>query len=437
MPPDPYIRVMQIRYGADIFLDQGDEYRDKRLGLVTNEAAVLPSGKPARQALLSAKYRLVKLFSPEHGLERRGEDGKPMPDGRDALTGLPVISLYGDKLEPGEEDLADIDLLLFDLPDIGCRFYTYLWTLHHVMIACHRHHKPLLVLDRPNPLSGNMELAEGPVLDEEHCASFIGRWPVLLRHSCTFGELARYGQATRLPGLDLRVIRMEGWERNSFQRDLGLPFVPTSPAMTTAEAALLYPGLGLLEATNLSEGRGTAYPFRMAGAPWLDNIRISAKFNELHPPGVVAEPVDAEPVVANGTVVRMDGFTSMADGSMADALMPGSGKYHGQPCHWVRFRVSDPLTFRPVHSAMLFIKLVKDWHSAERGLHGAGEGGYFSWSPYPTHVNPSGAGHLDLLLGRPGMVAFFEQSFGEFARAVPGLLRCDGWEETMRPYLLY
>src|SRR5882724_995681 len=281
----------RLRFGADIFSQQANKYRDQRLALVTNEAATTIGGEPARQALLSAGFTIVRLFSPEHGLERRGEDGHEMPDGKDALTGLPVISLYGDKLGPDAADLADIDILLFDLPDIGCRFYTYLWTLSHVMEACERHRKPLLILDRPNPLSGNLDLAEGPMPDEERCASFLGRWSIPLRHSCTFGELARYWKAMRLPGLDLRVIGIQGWERNSFHRDWGIPFVPTSPAMTNGEAALLYPGLGLLEATNLSEGRGTDGPFRMAGAPWLDNVRISALFNDLRLTGVSTEPV--------------------------------------------------------------------------------------------------------------------------------------------------
>ncbi|HMH24545.1 MAG TPA: DUF1343 domain-containing protein [Puia sp.] len=413
---------MQIRFGTDVFSGQAGEYKGRRLGLVSNDAATTASGKPSRQALLSAGYKLVRLFSPEHGLDRSGEDGQEMPSGKDALTRLPVVSLYGDKLAPAAEDLADLDMLLFDLPDIGCRFYTYLWTLSHVMEACHRHRKPLIVLDRPNPLSGNLALAEGPLLDVVHCASFIGRWAIPLRYSCTFGELARYWQASRLPGLDLRVIGVEGWDRNSFHKDWGIPFVPTSPAMTTAEAAMLYPGLGLLEATNLSEGRGTNASFCMAGAPWMDNIRVCKLFDEPGLPVVKAEPVD---------------------------FVPESGKYAQESCRGVRFRLTDDSTshapssselsapalsaFRPVRSAMLFIKLVKDLHAPQKGQHTDA----FAWSPYPTHVNPSGASHLDLLLGLPDAEAFFEQPWDEFVRALPSLLSCGNWEETMRPWLLY
>src|SRR5690606_8412023 len=145
-----------------------------------------------RKALQDAGFQLVKLFSPEHGLLAVGADGVAQADFVDPLTGLPVVSLYGSKMAPEPQDLESLDAVLFDIPDVGCRFYTYLWTLSYVMEGCARARIPLFVLDRPNPLGGDLSQAEGPMLDEAHCSSFIGRWSIPIRHSCTLGELALY-----------------------------------------------------------------------------------------------------------------------------------------------------------------------------------------------------------------------------------------------------
>ncbi|QMW03651.1 exo-beta-N-acetylmuramidase NamZ family protein [Spirosoma foliorum] len=390
---------MTVRFGVDIFLKQAARYSSQRLALVTNQAATTSTYIPTRQALCSAGFNLVKLFSPEHGLEAIGEDGRLMPNGIDTLTGLPIISLYGDKLQPTAEDLADVDAVIVDLPDIGCRFYTYLWTLTYVMQACTLHQKPLILLDRPNPLSGNMELAEGPILDETTCSSFIGRWQLALRHSCTFGELASYWKQQRLPSLNLIVVKTEGWHREAFSRDWQSSFVPTSPAMVNAEAALLYPGLGLLEATNLSEGRGTATPFQLAGAPWLDANQLVQQFNELKLTGMVGRAIT---------------FT------------PQSGKYVSQLCQGIMFHVTEPTHVKPVLSGLLLIKLVYD-HQPDQ----------FDWAPYPTHVNPTGKHHLDKLSGIPDSESLFELPIASFKKTLHKLLACEAWIEEIKPYLLY
>ncbi len=268
---------MSVQFGVDRFLADDRFQRNTRFALVTNNSACTASYVPSRLALLSSGFRLVKLFSPEHGLQATGADGHPMSSGTDCLTGLPYTSLYGDQLEPSADALSDIDAVLFDLPDVGCRCYTYLWTLSHVMEACSRHGKPVILLDRPNPISGLLSLAEGPDLDESNCSSFIGRWNIPLRHSCTYAELARLWKATRLRDLDLQVVKAEGWSRHMFYHDGLSSFVPTSPAITGFESCLLYSGLSLLEATNLSEGRGTGLAFRLAGAPWLDAIAMTKR----------------------------------------------------------------------------------------------------------------------------------------------------------------
>lgn len=388
-----------VRFGIDHFLEQAATFLPKRLALVTNQAATTATYIPSRQALLSAGFPVYKLFSPEHGLDSIGEDGRPMPNGIDPLTGLPIVSLYGAKLQPSADDLADADAVIVDLPDIGCRFYTYLWTLTHVMEACSLHNKPLILLDRPNPLSGRMDRAEGPMLDETTCSSFIGRWAIPLRHSCTFGELARYWQHQRLPDLRLTIVKAEGWQRANFSPDWQPSFVPTSPAMAHSEAVLLYPGLGLLEATNLSEGRGTATPFQIAGSPWLDAYTLTDRFNQLAVPGVVARALT---------------FT------------PQSGKYAGELCQGLMFHVTDAVAFEAVGASMLFIKLVYDHHPGE-----------FIWAPYPTYVNPTGTLHLDKLLGLADSERLFEQPFASFQETCRTVTACDGWTETMKPFLLY
>lgn len=390
---------MTVRFGIDVFLEQVRHYRHRRFALVTNQAATTSTYRPARSALLLAGFPIIKLFSPEHGLNAIGEDGKPMPNGIDTLTGLPITSLYGAKLQPAAEDLADVDAVIFDLPDIGCRFYTYLWTLTHLMEACVLHQKPLILLDRPNPISGRMALVEGPMLDEATCSSFIGRWCMPLRHSCTFGELATYWQQTRLPVLALTVVKAEGWQRAHFSRDWQPSFVPTSPAMVSAEAALLYPGLGLLEATNMSEGRGTATPFRIAGAPWLDGSELVAAFAALSLPGILTRAIT---------------FT------------PDSGKYAGQLCQGVMFHVVDQSRFNPVLLGVLFIRLVRDQYPDQ-----------FRWAPYPTHVNPTGEQHINKLLGIPNAGQLFDQPLPEFIKTSHRLLTCDAWIADIKPYLLY
>ena len=390
---------MSIQLGIDRLLEQQPFAPPTRFALVTNDGACTGRYISSRQALLSCGFRIVKLFSPEHGLQAVGPDGHPMTDGADPLTGLPVRSLYGDDLAPQEEDLLDVDAVLLDLPDVGCRCYTYLWTLSNVMEACHRIGKPLVLLDRPNPISGLMDLAEGPDLDEARCSSFIGRWNIPLRHSCTFAELALLWKAERMNNLDLHVVQTAGWQRSLFYPGNAESFVPTSPAIANPEACLLYSGLCLLEATNLSEGRGTPLSFRVAGAPWLDSIIIAERFNQLTLPGIVARPV---------------------------TFIPQSGKYQGQVCDGLMLHVTDQQRFRSVSAAVKLIKLIKDAHP-----------GQFRWAAYPTHVNPSGQGHLDKLFGIANSEFLFDLPWNQFISALHHPLDCAAWRSRIQPHLIY
>ena len=385
-----------IYFGIDILLKQNPLWKKERLALVTNQSATTCHYVYSRKALLDAGFNIVKLFSPEHGLDIKGTDGAKMKDGIDVLTHLPVISLYNEKLAPEESDLQDIDIVLFDIPDIGCRFYTYLWTMTHVLQTCAAYRKKCIILDRPNPLSGDLNLSEGPLLDETSCASFIGRGTLPLRHSCTLGELALYFNTIKNIRADTTVIRCEQWDRNSFQPDWGMQFIPTSPAMNNFQSALLYPGLGLLEAANISEGRGTDKPFCIIGAPWLQTGLI---VNTLNNASVNAKEIT---------------FT------------PTESKYTHETCYSIEFQVTEPAQFHSLQNGLLLIKLIKDTHPD-----------YFQWKPYPTNVNPSGNNHLNKLLGIPQSELLFDLPMHTFTAQIHSLTDNHQWQQLIHPYLLY
>ncbi len=389
-----------IQFGIDRILSRPPVWKEKKIGLVTNQAATTRDGGSVREVLLRQGFGIIKLFSPEHGLDVKGADGHRMQDGIDVVTGLPVISLYSTKLAPDETDLADLDLVVFDIPDVGSRFYTYLWTMTYVMEACARNRKPLYILDRPNPVSGNPELAEGPILDESQ-ASFIGRWAIPIRHSCTLGELAVYFNQQQQIGCDLQVITCEGWRRNEFQPDWGIRFVPTSPAIQSFQSMLLYPGLCLLEATNISEGRGTGYSFCAAGAPWIDSQELAGVLFAMGLDDLEITPIQYTPEDKNC-------------------------KYDRQPCNGILLEVREPRFFQSVSFGLLLIKLIKQMYP-----------GHFAWKPYPTLVNPSGEHHLDKLLGIPGSEQLFELSMPQFLAAIARITQCREWTTQISGHLLY
>jgi len=392
----------QLQFGIDVLLAQQPDGKNSNIALVTNHAATTNRFIPSRVALLKHGFKIVKLFSPEHGLDTTGADGHSIDNSIDPLTNLPVISLYGDKLAPAQADLAGIDLVLFDIPDVGSRFYTYLWTLSHVMEACAAFDIPLVVADRPNPLSGNLLLAEGPLLDETNCSSFIGRWSIPVRHSCTLGELARFFNETRGINCRLEVVSCINWKRSMFYPDWCYSFVPLSPAMPGFESALLYPGLCLLEATNCSEGRGTAIPFRVMGAPWLLANKTAQLFNTLIP------------AVSGGVYARPMMFT------------PTEGKYASTPCAGVMMHVTDPASFMPVAAGWLLIRIIKELHPE-----------LFQWASYPTHVNPSGKNHLDLLSGILNAARLFDLPLADFAEDLKTHTTCSDWLLQIQPFLIY
>jgi beta-N-acetylhexosaminidase len=244
-----------------------DILKNARVGLIANSASVDQDGIPTSTLLADAGIQITSLFCPEHGYRASAEAGEDVPDGFDKVAGLPVRSLYGESRKPTEEMLQDIDALVFDLQDVGVRCYTYIWTMALAMQSAALFGKTFVVLDRPNPLGG--VVIQGPVLDPEF-ASFLGMYPIPLRHGMTTGELALMFNKHFAIGANLAVVRMKGWRRRLRFPETGLKWIAPSPAMRSAETALPYAGMCLFEGTNISEGRGTSHPFRLVGAPWLD-----------------------------------------------------------------------------------------------------------------------------------------------------------------------
>lgn len=381
-----------VKYGIDLFLDRFGEHKHKRLALVTNNAAVTSTGILSRVALLNSGFNIVHLFSPEHGINRAGADGVAQHDGRDEITGLTVTSLYGSQLSPSRRQLDGIDMVLFDIPDIGCRFYTYLWTMTYVMEACAQAGLPLMVLDRPNPIGGLLTQAEGPMLDEQYCGSFIGRWSIPIRHSCTLAELAVYFAATRVKSLKLTVIKAENYSRRYTAFD-NLNFVPTSPAIQNVQTALLYPGMGLLEGINVNEGRGTSEPFRMCGAPFISAEELHKELSSLNIRGLKTESVN---------------------------YVPADGLYQNERCGGIRLSVEDPLALQPVALGISLLQVLFRLYPE-----------HIRMRLYKTAANPTGAGHLDKLLGVAGPFNLFSSNT-EIVTDVK-----HSWTETITPYLLY
>lgn len=282
----------EVLTGIDVLVrDQFTPLKGRNVGLVTNHTGRDRAGRATIDLLHQAEgVKLVALFSPEHGI--RGALDAKVPDTKDEKTGLPVWSLYGERRKPTAETLRGVDTLVFDIQDAGCRFYTYISTLGLVMEAAAEHKLRLVVLDRPNPLGG--VAVAGPVRDPGR-SSFVAYHDIPIRHGMTVGELARMYNAERKFGIDLEVIKIEGWKRGDLYDRTGLTWVNPSPNLRGLTAALLYPGVGLLETTNLSVGRGTDRPFEWIGAPWLDGQKLAAALTEAQLPGIRFVPMVLTP----------------------------------------------------------------------------------------------------------------------------------------------
>jgi uncharacterized protein YbbC (DUF1343 family) len=381
--------MQQVISGIDVFLQDPEVNKNSRFAIVTNNAAFTSDRILSRLALVEKGFNLVKIFSPEHGISVKGADGSYQNDSIDIKTALPIISLYGDRLMPTEDDLKDIDIVLFDIPDVGCRFYTYLWTMTYVMEACAKYNKPLIILDRSNPIGGNIEMAEGPMLDEKNCASFIGRWSIPIRHSCTLGELATYFSKKKIKGLDLKVISVKNWSRDQITND----FYPTSPAIQNVSTALVYPGMGLFEGINVNEGRGTDKPFLQFGAPWVNADELHLELN-------------------NKKIFGID--------LRACSYVPTDSLYKGETCNGLELNLTDANKFYPVAFGVDLISALFKLFPRE-----------IKERAYITNVNPTGGGHLDKLLGIKNAFELFRSNTSTETNV------SDHWPEEIANSLFY
>lgn len=388
---------MTLKFGIDILLQNEPIWKKDRIAMLTNDAARTSSGVISRLALNEAGFNLTCIFSPEHGIHTIGEDGALIQDGLDDLTGLPIVSLYGEKYMPSADDLKNIDILLFDVPDAGTRFYTYLWSMTYWIEAAAKYNKQVIILDRPNPLGGNLALSEGPILDES-ITSFIGRFNIPVKHQCTLGELALYFNTVQNWNANLKVIQCEGWDRTQLFFDWNQKWVNPSPALQNIEATILYPGLCFFEATNISVGRGTSYSFEWIGAPWLKQKEIMMMALNMLGEDYKLEPINLAIQVANET-----------------------STFKG-----IRMKVKDPYHYPAVMNGLVLLKLMKDLHPND-----------FKWMPYPTNANPSGENHLSLLLGIQNAEQLFELPLKEWLQNCIKIIKVRNWSHTIAPYLLY
>jgi uncharacterized protein YbbC (DUF1343 family) len=288
----PLLRNAQTKTGIEVLIEQGfAPLRGKRVGLITNHTGLARDGRRTIDVLAAAPgVELVALFAPEHGLAGR-EEGK-VAGATDAVTGLPVYSLYGETRRPTDEMLRGLDALVFDLQDAGVRFYTYITTMAYAMEEAAKRRIGFYVLDRPNPLGGKR--IEGPVLDADK-TSFVGYFPLPVRHAMTVGELARLFNAENRIGADLHVMAMRDWRRSDTFEMTGLPWMAPSPNLRSLDAALLYPGVEILQAGGVSVGRGTDTPFELFGAPWVRGIELAEELNRRFVPGVRFVPTRFTP----------------------------------------------------------------------------------------------------------------------------------------------
>jgi uncharacterized protein YbbC (DUF1343 family) len=299
----------------------------KRVGLITNHTGLAADGTSSIDLLFrSVQCKLVFLLSPEHGI-RGASDGR-VNSSFDDTTSLPVYSLYGDTKRPAADLLKDVDALVFDVQDIGARFYTYITTMGYCMEAASGAKISFYVLDRPNPIGGMH--VEGPMLDPDR-VSFTGYMPLPIRHGMTVGELARYFNAEKKLGLDLHVVEMRGWQRSYHFWDTGQLWVNPSPNMRSMTAALVYPGVCLLEFTNVSVGRGTDRPFEILGAPWIEPRRFAGELKKAAIPGVKAVPV---------------------------FFAPGADKYKDKRCGGLSLTVTDPDRLNSVLLGLTLISIL-------------------------------------------------------------------------------
>jgi uncharacterized protein YbbC (DUF1343 family) len=389
LPLNPIAQTGPVRPGIEVFLsDVPGRIRGTRVGLITNHAGIDRAGRSDIDLIAAhPDLKLVALFAAEHGIRGVSAAGEKVTDDRDPKTGLPIFSLYlAEDRGPTPEMLQEVDALVYDLPEVGGRTWTYVSTMALSMQAAARKKIPFVVLDRPNPIGG--EIVEGALLDPAF-KSFVGMYPIPARHGMTVGELATFFNQEFGIGVDLIVARTSAWRRAQWFAETGLPWRNPSPNLRSPAALNHYPGTVYFEGTNLTEGRGTDRPFEQIGAPWLDAPAVARTMNERRVPGVRFEAITV-------------------------AVEPGAAKFPSQTIPAIRLVVADREIYRPVRTALLLIDEIRRRHPRE-----------FTWGK-----------SIDRLTGSDKVRAAIDGG------TLPALL--DQWDreaaafrERRRPFLLY
>jgi uncharacterized protein YbbC (DUF1343 family) len=400
--------MAQVASGLDVLCTERlDLCRGRRVSVLCHPASVDARFVHIVDRLMASGVRPVRLFGPEHGVRGEAQDMVSVPGEQDGRTGIPVTSLYGsspESLQPSQEALADSDILLIDLQDIGSRYYTFVWTMALSMQAAARAGVAVMVLDRPNPIGGSAieggEIAPG-------YESFVGLASLPVRHGLTIGEVARLVRAGIPWGgprfaspldLDLTVVPVQGWRRRDSFEATGLPWIMPSPNMPTVDTAFVYPGLCLIEATNLSEGRGTTRPFEIIGAPFLDGHRLAERLASYQLGGVA--------------------FRSLA-------FRPSFHKFAGQVCGGIQVHVTDRACFEPYRSGLAIL----------RELYAlCGDG--FRWRSEPYEF-VSDRPAIDLLTGSDAIRTGIQRGFTLDELEATWLPAQRRFAERRQPYLLY
>lgn len=385
-------REPAVQTGIERLLENPEQLHGKRVGLITNQTGVTKELVHDVDALLAKQVRVAAVYGPEHGIRGAEQAGFASRTFRDPKTGLPCYNLYGKTPQEIARLFRDVDVVLYDIQDVGSRFYTYISTMAYAMEAAAIADRPFIVLDRPNPLGG--EKVEGPVLDPRY-RSFVGLYPIPVRHGMTAGELAgwilrqdlqkEYGEKA-----NLTVIPMKGWKRGMLYEQTGLPWVPPSPNIPTVDTAAVYPGNGLFEGTNLSEGRGTTRPFECIGAPYINGWELAMRLNRLELPGV----------------------------SFREAyFQPAFSKHAGKNVGGVQFYVTDRDAYDPVRTALSVMAEVKKQYP-----------GQFAWQS--NHW-------IDKLLGTDAVRKALDQGTPVREIVAQWQDELNAFENQRKPFLLY
>jgi uncharacterized protein YbbC (DUF1343 family) len=373
-----------VQTGLDVLESQKfAPLRGKHIGVITNHTGLDSQGKSTIELLAHAPGVLVvAIFSPEHGLG--GQLDERLSSSKDPSTGLQVFTLYGETLRPTGEMLKGVDTLVFDIQDAGVRFYTYTVTMAYAMEEAAKRNIAFYVLDRPNPLGG--EIIEGPMLDADK-TNFVAYFPIPVRYALTIGELAQFFNSENHINADLHVIAMKNWHRNNFFASTGVRWIPPSPNLRTLKGSIVYPGLEILQSAGVSVGRGTEAPFEEFGAPWMDGEKVASALNSAHLPGLkfVTQP-----------------------------FIPVSGLYAGKRCNGVGIRIADRSAVRSMRMGLEIAALLAKM--------------------YPQYFDVS---KTVVLLGNSGTVNKLEDGVSPTDIVASWQSSLSGYDQTRRRYFLY